>query len=69
MRCYFHVRGPDVEHLDANGVEVSDVNDAVAQAIEVVQELRDGSEHSERWDGWLLVISDDRGAVLSTIAL
>ena len=67
MRCYFHVRGPNVHHLDTRGVEASDLKGAVAEAAEVLQELRRDWDSSEDWDGWWLEISDDRGTVLSTL--
>jgi hypothetical protein len=48
MRCFFDVHtGPEVD-VDSEGVEVSDLDSAIAQACSAVEELRKEMDLSAR---------------------
>ncbi len=70
MRCYFHLVNDYTELIDGEGVEVSDLESAKAQAMMAVSELQreyDGSV--EDWSGWHLHIRCSRGTLLHAFPL
>ncbi len=70
MRCYFHLVNRDEEILDEEGMEVSDLEDAKAQALAAIDELRrDYEDVLEDWRQWRLNIVTRDGTLLHSIPL
>jgi hypothetical protein len=70
MRCYFHLVTSHEQILDEEGIEVSNVEDAKAQALSAVNELRQEYAGAiEDWSGWRLDIVDSEGRFLHSIQL
>ncbi len=70
MRCYFHLVNSHEEILDEEGVEVTDLEDAQAQAMAAVSELRQEYEDAiEDWAEWRLIIVTSDGTLLDSILL
>ena len=70
MRCFFHLVGEEDELLDGEGVEVSSLDQARAEAMQAVAELRrDRPEIEHEWSGWRLDIVDDAGRRISSVEL
>jgi len=70
MRCYFYlVNGSEVIR-DTEGLEVADLDQAHAEALETLHALalKDG-EAAAAWAGWRLDVSDASGALLFSISL
>jgi hypothetical protein len=69
-RFYFHLVSANERIIDSQGGEATDLEEARAQAIEVIEELRkhDPSVTSD-WSGWALCIADGSGTVLARIDL
>jgi len=58
------------EILDGEGIEVADLEDAKAQALLAINELRDEAmEVGASWHGWRLEIVDASGRVLASLSL
>ena len=70
MRCYFHlVNGHDAIR-DTDGLEVADLDQAHAEALETLHALaQEDEEAASAWAGWRLEVSDTSGAVLFSISL
>jgi hypothetical protein len=70
MRCYFNLISDDETILDDEGVEVRDLDQAWAQALKAIAELR-GEADGEliEWDRWRLEAVDPSGNVLFSIKL
>jgi len=70
MRCYFNLISDDETIIDDEGVEVRDLDQAWAQALKAIAELRAeaGGEMIE-WDHWRLEATDPSGNVLFSIKL
>jgi hypothetical protein len=70
MRVHFHLKdGTDVIH-DPTGVEVSDLDEARAQAFRAVEELRHEDQlAAQGWSGWRLEATDGSGRVLFSLDL
>jgi hypothetical protein len=70
MRCYFNLISDDETMLDDEGVEVRDLDQAWAQALKAVAELRDEAEGDLiDWDRWRLEATDATGKVLFSLKL
>jgi hypothetical protein len=70
MRCYFHLVNGDETIPDDTGVEVSDVDDAKAQALMAIHEIREEAiQVGASWRGWRLDIVDRSGRILLSIPL
>jgi hypothetical protein len=70
MRCYFHLVNGSEEIRDRVGLEVADVEQARAEAIETLQALtKEDSDAAKTWAGWRLDVSDASGSVLFSISL
>ena len=70
MRLYFHLRYAHEVIRDPVGVEVADLEDARAQAIRAVEELRQEDASVARdWSGWTLEAADANGTVLFSLDL
>ncbi|MBM6595173.1 DUF6894 family protein [Microvirga pudoricolor] len=70
MRCYFNLLSGSDTIKDTDGIEVDDVEEARAQAMKAVEELREDDDMSnEDWQGWRLEVVDEDGGILFTIPL
>jgi hypothetical protein len=70
MRYYFHLVNHYEEILDTEGIEVSNLEDAKAQALIAIHELRrDLNEEIEGWSIWHLNIVTVDGILLHSIPL
>jgi len=70
MRCYFHLVNSHEEILDDEGVEVSDLEHAKAQAMWAIDSLRNEAiEAGASWQGWRLDIVNPSGRVLASLTL
>ncbi|WP_414473415.1 DUF6894 family protein [Microvirga sp. M2] len=70
MRCYFNLISDDETMIDDEGVEVRDLDQAWAQALKAVMELRAEADGEPiEWDRWRLEATDGDGRVLFTIKL
>jgi hypothetical protein len=67
IRIYFHLQGAHEVLLDAEGVEVSDPQEARIQAARVIEELR--PKDIQYWSGWTLTAIDASGRVLFSVDL
>ena len=70
MRCYFHlVNCHDAIH-DTEGLEVANLDQAHAGALQTLHGLaRNNEAVAAAWEGWRLDVSDHAGAVLFSIGL
>ena len=69
MRVFFHLKDASETIRDEEGVEVSDLNDAKAEARNAIQELRENDAAARDWAGWKLEASDQEGALLFSLRL
>ncbi|PVE21823.1 hypothetical protein DC522_24495 [Microvirga sp. KLBC 81] len=70
MRCYFNLVSDEETMLDDEGVEVRDLDQAWAQALKAIAELREEAEGDFiEWDRWRLEATDAKGKVLFSIKL
>ncbi|NNM74066.1 DUF6894 family protein [Enterovirga aerilata] len=70
VRCYFHLQKGGEEIRDETGAEVSDLDEARAEALKAIAELRgEDPDLQEDWNGWKLRIVNDRGELLSVLRL
>lgn len=70
MRCYFHLISDDESMIDDEGVEVRDIDQAWAQALKAIAELRDEAEGDFiEWDRWSLQATDSEGNILFSLKL
>ena len=70
MRCYFNLISDDETMIDDEGVEVRDLDQAWAQALKAVAELRAEADGDLiEWDRWRLEAADPNGKVLFSIKL
>jgi hypothetical protein len=69
MRCYFHLVHDYDELIDEEGVEVSDFENAKAQAMMAVTELqRESRGIVEDWSGWQLNVVNAEGCLLRSVS-
>ena len=70
MRCYFNLISDDETMVDDEGVEVRDLDQAWAQALKAIAELRAEAEGDLiEWDRWRLEAADSNGKVLFSVKL
>jgi hypothetical protein len=70
MRIYFHLAKDDEFIRDPEGVEVADLEEARAAALNTIAELRHEDPAAPRdWSGWSLRVTDAAGRVLFTLPL
>ena len=67
VRIYFHLKDAHEVLPDDQGVEVAGPQQARAQALEVINELR--QKDACYWSGWTLVAVDDAGDRLFSLNL
>jgi hypothetical protein len=69
MRYYFNLINHTERILDDIGIEVSTLEQAHAQALKAVQEMRAEGDDSAEWDDWRLEVSNAAGAVAFSVSL
>jgi hypothetical protein len=70
MRLYLNIVQGDEIMPDEDGIEVRDIDAAVIDAKEVIQELQTADPgFASRWAETKLVISDESGAIIESIAM
>jgi hypothetical protein len=70
MRCYFNLVHATGRIPDTEGVEVTDVGVARAEAVRALRELIDENSATPRhWAGWRLEVTDAADDVLFAIDL
>jgi hypothetical protein len=70
MRLYFHLRDKHHSIPDSDGVEVSDLAQARAAALDMLRELREKDPSTaQEWSGWRLEATDAAGVVVFRIDL
>ena len=70
MRCFFHLVSNHDEIVDDTGIEVDNLENAKAQALLAIEELRrELGEEVQDWSGWRLDIVCPSGTVLYTTQL
>ncbi len=70
MRCYFHLTKGEETMNDDRGLEVADLAQAYAQALEAVAQMHLEQPHlKHEFAGWTLTAVDDSGVVLFTVPL
>jgi hypothetical protein len=70
VRCYFHLVNGSEEIRDTEGLEVADLEQAHAEALETLHALaREDEEAAAAWAGWRLDVCDASGALLFSIGL
>ena len=69
-RCYFHLVSGSEEIRDREGLEVTDLDQAYAEALETLHALaREDKAAAAAWAGWRLDVRDASGALLFSIGL
>jgi hypothetical protein len=70
VRLYFHLVTDRETILDPEGVEVDSVDQALAEALRALDELRKENADAPRgWSGWALNITTAGGEVILTVDL
>ena len=70
MRCFFHFVSESESMRDPEGLEVSDVEQAHAEALETLQSLiQEDEEAAAMWSGWRLEVCDASGKALFSVRL
>ena len=69
MRCYFHLVNGSEEIRDREGLEVMDLDQAHAEALETLHALAKEDEAAATWAGWRLDVCDASGGLLFSIRL
>lgn len=70
MKCYFNLVNGNERIRDQEGIEVKDIEQAWAQAIKAIEELREEDDgEAGDWDNWSLEVTDASGIVLFAINL
>ena len=70
MRLYFHLVSAQEVIRDREGVEVADLHEARAQAVQAIRELlQEDASAARDWSGWTLEVADADGAVLFSLDL
>ena len=70
MRLYFHLQNGTETIRDEDGIDVSDLDAAKAEALNTIQDIRDeqdGQPHD--WSAWKLAVVDGSGALLLSLNL
>jgi hypothetical protein len=70
MRCFFHFVSESESMRDTEGLEVMDVDQAHAEALETLQSLiQEDEEAAAMWSGWRLDVCDASGRALFSVSL
>ena len=68
MRLFFHLQNGTETIRDEDGVEVSDLDAARAEALNTIRDMRDeedGEPHD--WSAWRLAVVDSSGSLLLSL--
>ena len=69
-RIYFHLVSKHETILDTVGLEITDLDEAHAEARKAIEEFENESPSpGAEWDGWRLDVSNHSGAVMFSIPL
>ena len=69
-RIYFHLVSKHETILDTVGLEITDLDEAHAEARKAIEEFESESPSpGAEWDGWRLDVSNHAGAVVFSIPL
>lgn len=67
--CFNLTNGEEVIH-DEEGIQLSDIQAALAAAVEVIRELlAEDPSTVDEWKGWRLEIVDEAGQVIESLSL
>jgi hypothetical protein len=70
MRCYFNLVDGSEVIRDRTGIEVSDPEQARAEALHAIREQRQADPvAAQEWSGWTLTVVDSTGQSLFSIPL
>jgi hypothetical protein len=69
QRFYFDLTNGPATIRDDEGVEASDLHEAMEEAKAVLNEMRDSADQSRRHESWTLVIRAEGGIPLTTLPL
>lgn len=70
VRLYFHLVSDDATIRDLEGVEVDNIDQALAEALRAVDEIRGEDPAAARdWSGWSIHIADASGQVVLSVDL
>jgi hypothetical protein len=70
MRCYFNLVDGSEVIRDRTGIEVSDPEQARAEALDVIREQRQADPvAAQEWSGWTLTVVDSSGRLLFSTPL
>ena len=64
MRCYFHLENDTSCLPDEDGIEVADLREARAQAIQAMLEVLGEESDTDWWTGWGFRVVDEMGDLL-----
>ena len=64
MRCYFHLENDTSRLLDEDGIEVADLQEARAQAVQAMLEVLGEESDTDWWTGWGFRVVDEMGDLL-----
>jgi hypothetical protein len=68
MRIYFHLLKGTKAIRDEDGIEVSDVGAARAEALSAIRDMRSAEDPGPPdWAGWKLAVADESGALLFSV--
>jgi hypothetical protein len=68
MRCFFHLVDSASTIRDEHGIEVADLEQARAEAINTIREFR-AEEPATNLSGWKLMVADAAGTPLVFVSL
>lgn len=68
-RFHFDLTDGATSILDEEGVEASDLDHALAQALVAIKEIRESGELAELGDGWQMVVRDGNSRIRHLIYL
>ena len=69
-RYYFHLADRHETIPDEDGLEVSDLAKAHAEALKVIEEFRtENPTMATEWEGWRLDVANGSGAIVFSINL
>jgi hypothetical protein len=68
MPLYFHLQNGTEMIRDEEGIEVSDLDAARAEALDSLRDVRDEEDSDlHDWAGWKLAVFDEAGALLFSL--
>ena len=63
MRLYFHLLNGTETIRDEEGIEVTDLDTAKAEALNAIRDMQ-GEQKPHDWASWSLAVADESGAQL-----